>query len=363
MMRYRLLGNSGLRVSELCLGTMTFGEEWRFGASKEESRAMFDAFCAAGGNFLDTANTYTFGTSERLVGELIATERDRFVLSTKYSLSTRPDDVNGGGNHRKSMFQAIEASLKQLKTDFIDVYWLHAWDFLTPIEEVMRGLEDLVRSGKVLYVGISDTPAWVVSRANMLAELRGWTKFIGLQAEYSLIERTAERELIPMAVTLGLGILAWAPLGGGVLTGKYVLKGDEVHVADTRRGEWMNGERLTRRSLRIAETVMRIASELDRPPAQVALNWLRQQPGAPIPIVSGRTRAQLGQNLGCLDFKLEKSHLERLEAASEISLGFPHRFLAYEPLLQSLFGTRRDQLDAPARLEPRALSREHQGEP
>ncbi len=211
MMRYRLLGRSGLRVSELCLGTMTFGEDWQFGASKDESRAIFDAFCSAGGNFINTADAYTYGTSEELVGEFIAAERDRFVVSTKYSLSTRPDDPNGGGNHRKNMFRAVEQSLGRLKTDFINVYWLHAWDSVTPVEEVMRGLEDLVRSGKVLYVGVSDTPAWVVSQANTLAELRGWTKFIGLQTEYSLIERTAERELLPMARALGVGVLAWAP--------------------------------------------------------------------------------------------------------------------------------------------------------
>ena len=221
-MRYKLLGNSGLRVSELCLGTMTFGEDWGWGASKEDSRALFDAYREAGGNFIDTANFYTGGTSERFVGEFIASERDRFVVATKYTLTMRPGDPNASGNHRKNMIQSVEASLRRLGTDYIDLYWLHAWDYLTPVEEVMRGLDDLVRAGKVLYVGVSDTPAWIVSQANTLAALRGWTPFVGLQIEYSLIERTVERELLPMAEAFGLTILAWSPLGSGVLTGKYL---------------------------------------------------------------------------------------------------------------------------------------------
>lgn len=341
-MRYRLLGQTGLRVSELCLGTMTFGEDWQFGASKEVSRAMFDAFCEAGGNFIDTANTYTFGTSERLVGEFIAAERNYFVVSSKYSLSLRPEDPNAGGNHRKNMLQAVEHSLRQLNTEFIDVYWMHAWDSVTPVEEVMRGLEDLVRSGKVLYVGVSNAPAWIISQANTLAELRGWTRFVGLQAEYNLLERTAERDLWPMARAHGIGILAWAPLAGGVLSGKYVLKGDEIHLDDTLRGALLNGERLTSDSMRIVAAVAEVAAELGRPPAQVALNWLRQSPSAPIPIVAGRTLAQIRQNIGCLEFTIDPELMDRLDAASHIELGFPHQFLAYEPLRQALFGAKRD---------------------
>lgn len=195
-MRYKLFGNSGLRVSELCLGAMTFGEEWGWGASKEESRRLFDAFAEAGGNFIDTANHYTGGTSERYVGEFIAAERERFVLATKYTLNGRPDDPNGGGNHRKSMVQALDASLKRFNTDYIDLYWLHAWDFMTPVEEVIRAFDNLVRAGKVPYIGISDAPAWIVSRANTLAELRGWSPFVGLQIQYSLIERTPSQVAI-----------------------------------------------------------------------------------------------------------------------------------------------------------------------
>ena len=219
--KYHLLGKSGLRVSELCLGAMTFGEEWGWGASKEECRKIFNAYVDAGGNFIDTANKYTEGTSEKYIGEFIADDRDRFVLATKYTSNTRRGDPNAGGNHRKNMIQSLEASLRRLNTDYIDLYWVHAWDPLTPIEEMMRALDDMVRAGKILYIGVSDAPAWIVSQANTLANLKGWTEFTGLQIEYSLIERTPERELLPMADTLNIGVTAWSPLGGGVLTGKY----------------------------------------------------------------------------------------------------------------------------------------------
>ena len=209
-MRYRLLGRSGLRVSELALGTMTFGEEWGWGASEPESKRMFDAYAEAGGNFVDTANRYTEGTSERFVGDFIAADRDHWVVATKYTLWTRRDDPNFSGNHRKNMIQACEASLKRLKSDYIDLYWVHAWDFTTPIEEVMRGLDDLVSAGKVLYVGISDTPAWIVSRANTIADFRGWSPFVGLQIRYSLIDRTAEADLLPMARSLDLAVTPWS---------------------------------------------------------------------------------------------------------------------------------------------------------
>src|SRR5580692_2212392 len=195
-MRFRLLGKSGLRVSELCLGTMTFGEDW--GSSKEESRQVYDAFLEAGGNFIDTANIYTAGTSETLLGEFMSGHRDRIVLATKYTNAAPGNDPNAAGNHRKSMMRAVEASLERLKTDYIDLYWLHIWDQITPEEEVMRAFDDLVRAGRVRYIGISDAPAWVVAKSNMLAELRGWTRYTGLQIEYSLLERTVERELIPM---------------------------------------------------------------------------------------------------------------------------------------------------------------------
>src|ERR1700733_3753103 len=220
-MRYKLLGNSGLRVSELCLGTMTFGEDWGWGSSPEESRKVYDTFLEAGGNFIDTANIYTSGTSERLLGEFMQGQRERIVLATKYTNAAPGTDPNAAGNHRKNMVQAVEASLKRLKTDYIDLYWLHLWDQITPVEEVMRAFDDLIRQGKVLYVGVSDAAAWWIAQANTLAQLRGWSPFVGLQIEYSLIERTVERELIPMAKAMNIGVTAWSPLAGGMLTGKY----------------------------------------------------------------------------------------------------------------------------------------------
>src|SRR4030088_408437 len=221
VMNYRLLGNSGLRVAEAALGTMTFGDEWGWGSPKAEAQKVYETYREAGGNFIDTANFYTNGTSEKFLGEFMQGHRESVVLATKYSNAAPGNDPNAAGNHRKNMVQSVEASLKRLQTDYIDLYWVHIWDGITPVEEVMRGLDDLVRQGKVLYVGISDAPAWWVAQANILAELRGWAQFIGLQLEYSLIERTVERELVPMAQALNLGILAWSPLARGVLTGKY----------------------------------------------------------------------------------------------------------------------------------------------
>jgi len=347
-MRYKLLGRSGLRVSEICLGAMTFGEEWGWGAGKEESRRIFDTFVEAGGNFIDTANFYTQGTSERFVGEFIAPDRDRFVLATKYTLNMRPDDPNAGGNHRKNMVQSLHASLERLGTDYIDLYWVHIWDPLTPITEVMRGLDDLVRAGKVLHVGISDAPAWVVSRANTLADLRGWTPFVGLQIQYSLIERTAERDLLPMAKALDIGVTPWGVLGMGILTGKYLAHAEKGFAADTRFavGSWAE-EKLTPRNQRIAQELAAVASDLGRPPGQVALAWLRQQQArcVIVPIVGARTSAQLEESLGCLDLDLSGDALERLEAASRIDPGFPHDFLAQDRIQEILYGETLSRID------------------
>lgn len=340
-MRYKLLGNSGLRVSELCLGTMTFGEDWGWGSDKEESRAVFRAFAEAGGNFLDTANLYTNGTSETLVGEFVKGDREKWVIATKYSLNTRPGDVNACGNHRKNLFQAVEASLKRLGTDYIDLLWLHLWDSLTPIEEVMRAFDDLVRMGKVLYIGISDSPAWIVSQANTLATLRGWTPFIGLQIEYSLKERTPERELLPMAKALNIGVTAWSPLGGGVLTGKY----NQPNPVDGRLSMTDQPFQIFDRHLKIAETVLEIAREIEKSPAQVALNWLRNRPNSVIPLIGARKLSQLQDNLACLDFNLTGEHRQRLDNISAISLGFPHELLASQFVRDILLGGVAAQLD------------------
>jgi aryl-alcohol dehydrogenase-like predicted oxidoreductase len=340
-MRYKLLGRSGLRVSELCLGTMTFGEDWGWGASKDESRRMFEAYVEAGGNFLDTANKYTNGTSERIVGELIASDRERFVLATKYTLTTRPEDPNASGNHRKNMVQAVEASLRRLGTDYIDLYWLHAWDGITPIDEVLRAFDDLVRAGKILYCGVSDAPAWVVSAANTMADLRGWSPFVGLQIEYSLIERTPERELMPMARALDLGVLAWSPLGSGLLTGKYKAVDDTSDATRLSEGS----HRLTERNLAIAREVSAVAAEIGCSPAQVAINWLRTREGVVIPMIGARNVKQLADNLGALEAPLPSAMLERLDAASAIRLGFPHDFLAMPNIREIVHGTAGELVD------------------
>lgn len=344
-MRYRLLGKSGLRVSELCLGTMTFGQDWGWGSAQEESRQIFDTFLEAGGNFIDTANVYTDGSSERLLGEFIKEERDRVVLATKYTNSPPLNDPNAGGNQRKNMMQAVEKSLKRLQTDYIDLYWLHIWDQITPIEEVMRAFDDLVRQGKVLYIGISDVPAWVVAKANTLAELRNWTSFIGLQIEYSLVERTPERELIPMAQSLGITITAWSPLAGGVLSGKYL---DSANSSNARYSNPQMQQFLTNkeRSERIAKEVKEVATECGRSPAQVALAWLRHQKPPIIPIIGARTNAQLKDNLACLDLTLSPKQLQKLEDVSKIELGFISDFFSKEMVKMFAYGGLRDKIDA-----------------
>jgi aryl-alcohol dehydrogenase-like predicted oxidoreductase len=319
-MKYRLLGNSGLRVSELALGTMTFGMPG-WGVEKDESRRVYDGFREAGGNFVDTANLYSGGRSETFLGEFLAEERERIVLATKYTGATRSRDVNASGNNRKNMMDAVHASLKRLNTDYIDLYWVHARDYTTPIEEVMRGLDDLVRQGKILYAGISDTPAWEVSRANMLAELRGWTAFVGLQIKYSLLDRSVERELMPMARALDLAVTPWDTLGSGILTGKY------NRDASTDGRAMLRGRAIGERDLAIAAEVIQVAEKIGRTPAQVALNWVRQQSGVIVPLVGAKTRAQLDDNLGCLEFELAPEDVARLDAVSKIELGFPHEFL------------------------------------
>ncbi|MBL8658895.1 MAG: aldo/keto reductase [Rhodospirillales bacterium] len=329
---YRLLGRSGLRVSPLCLGTMTFGPEWGWGADKETSRAIFNAYVERGGNFIDTANFYTRGTSERLVGEFVADARDRFVLATKFTLNMRPGDPNAGGNQRKCMVQAVEDSLRRLNTDYIDLYWMHAWDGTTPVDEVMRGLDDLVRAGKVLYVAVSDAPAWKIAQANTLAELRGWSRFIALQVEYNLALRDVERDLVPMAVELGLGVLPWSPLASGLLSGKYS-RADLEKQRDDKAKENAGGAvarpiTLSDKRLAIADAVKAVADEAGRSAAQVALNWLLTRPGVTSPILGARTVAQIEDNLGALDFALDPAHRERLDGVSAIELGFPHDFLA-----------------------------------
>src|SRR6202140_1808492 len=291
-MKYRLLGKSGLRVSEASLGTMTFGDEWGWGSPKAEAQQVYETYREAGGNFIDTANFYTNGTSEKFLGEFMQGHRESVVLATKCALAVPGNDPNAAGNHRKNMMQAVEASLERLQTDYIDLYWVHVWDGITPGEEVMRGLDDLVRQGKVLHVGISDAPAWWIAQANTRAELRAWTQFVGLQIEYSLIERTVERELIPMAKALNLGVTAWSPLASGVLTGKYHGEGKADGARMTNEGmkEFLPEEQL---AARILSAVKSVSEPTGPSMAQVTLAWLRHQTVPVTPIIGARKVSHL----------------------------------------------------------------------
>lgn len=348
-MRYKLFGNSGLRVSELCMGALTFGQEAGFGVDKGESRKLFDVYADAGGNFIDTANMYNQGTSETYLGEFLGGQRDHFVVATKWSLAMRKGDPNSGGNQRKSLVQALESSLKRMHTDYVDLYWLHQWDYTTPVEEVMRALDDLVRAGKVLYVGISDAPAWVVAQANTLAGLRGWTPFTGIQIEYSLIERTPEREILPMAKAFGLAVALWGVVGQSVLTGKYHRANDPSNPRDSRRAAIIQ-RRLTEKNLDIARLVEQVAGEKGCTASQVAINWVRQRDPMMVPIIGARTLEQLHGNLACLDCPLSAEEMGRLDAASAIELGFPHDFLLQPRILEQRFGGTQELIDNHHRL-------------
>lgn len=339
-MKYKLLGKSGLRVSEICLGAMMFGEEMGpIGANKEESKKIFDAFINAGGNFIDTANRYQNGMSEIFLSDFIQPQRKNLVIATKYTVF-EPDsnkEIVRSGNSRKNMIQSLEASLKRLKTDYVDLYWVHAWDFLTPVEEVMRGLDDLVKAGKILYIGISDTPAWIVSKANTIAEFRGWSQFVGLQIEYSLIQRTPERDLIPMANAFDIAVTPWAPLGGGALTGKYLDKKDSEPMRLNK-----DSQRLNERNTNIAREVKRIADELGVTPTQIAINWLRQKKGVIIPIVGAKKESQIKDSLDCLNFVIPDEFMKKLDDVSKIELGFPHDFLNQPLINDLLFSGKKD---------------------
>jgi aryl-alcohol dehydrogenase-like predicted oxidoreductase len=333
---YRLLGNSGLRVSPMCLGTMTFGEEWGWGSNEDESRKVFDTYASRGGNFVDTADLYTNGTSEKFVGRFLEGRRHQFVLATKYTFNQRPGDPNAGGNHRKHLKEALDGSLQRLNTDYIDVYWVHVYDGVTPIEELMRALDDAVRAGKILYVGVSDFPAWKIAQANTLATLRGWTPFVGLQIEYSLLERTVERDLVPMAQDLGLGVTPWSPLAGGVLTGKYntPASGEKrFKEDDPQLKKYLNAK-----NLRVAEEVVNISKQVGRSPAQVALAWLVSRPGVTSTILGARTVKHLDDNLGALSLTLSDDAIRRLNELSAVDMGFYNEFVAQPHVANFLSG-------------------------
>jgi len=340
---YRLLGRSGLRVSPLALGTMTFGSDWGWGADEGEARRIFDAYVERGGNFIDTSVNYTNGASERILGRLIKDKRERTILATKFTMARDAGDINSGGNHRLNLLRSVEASLRQLDTDRIDLLYLHAWDFTTSPEEVMRALDDLVRMGKLLYIGICNTPAWRVAQMQTLADLRGWSPFVALQIEYSLVERTVEHELMPMAQALGLGVLPWSPLGGGVLSGKYSRAdlSDEngADIAPTRKGVIASIGHLNERSLQIADAVGAVADELGVSRSQVALAWTLLHPAVVSPVMGARTLQQAEDNFGALELALTAAQIERLNQASAPSPIFPDRFIGRPMAQQLIFGT------------------------
>lgn len=322
---FRMLGRSGLRVSPLCFGTMTMGQHREWATPPDECRRLIDMYADAGGNFLDTANIYH---SEDVVGECLEGRRDKSVVSTKYTFGMDKDNANYSGNNRKSLALAVEDSLRKLKTDYIDLLYVHFWEFRTPIEELMRGLDDMVSSGKVLYLAASNFPAWKVSEANTLADFRGWNRFIGLQARYSMVERTCERDIVPMAAEMGVTVLPWGPLGSGVLTGKY--KADDrveaeakVEADGTRRPQVVKSS-LSDRNLAIVTEVQKVAEEASATPSQVALRWLMQKPGRPLPVIGARTAEQLEDNMGAVGIELSDDQMKRLDDVSAIESGYPH---------------------------------------
>jgi aryl-alcohol dehydrogenase-like predicted oxidoreductase len=328
---YVTLGRSGLRVSPLCLGAMTFGEDLGWGSSVEESQQIIDRYVELGGNFIDTANFYTRSHSEKIIGDHIgrhAARRDRLVIATKFSGNLYPGDPNGGGSGRKSLINACENSLRRLQTDYIDLYWLHMWDANTPIEETMAALDDLVRAGKVRYIGVSDTPAWKIVEANLIARFRGWSAFVGLQVEYSLLERTIEQELVPMAGEFGLGITPWSPLKSGVLSGKYTRRNGGQHKAD--RGELVDSF-LTEQTYTVVDELEIIAKAHETSVAAVALAWVHAQPAVTSVIIGARRLAQLDDNVGAVDVNLTAEELDRLDSLTEPALGFPHNMLVRAP--------------------------------
>lgn len=329
--QYTTLGRSGLRVSPLCLGAMTFGEDLGWGTSVEESQQIIDRYTELGGNFIDTANFYTRSHSEKIIGDHIGrhpARRDRLVLATKFSGNLYPGDPNGGGSGRKSVINACENSLRRLQTDYIDLYWLHIWDANTPIEETMAALDHLVAAGKVRYIGVSDTPAWKIAQANLIAHFHGWSSFIGLQVEYSLLERSIEQELVPMAHEFGLGITPWSPLKGGVLSGKYTRANKETNNAD--RGAMVNAF-LDEKSYALIDELEVIAKAHETSVASVALAWVHAQAGVSSVIIGARRLSQLDDNIRAVDVNLTADELDRLDTLTKPTFGFPSNMLEMAP--------------------------------
>ncbi|MFW2405550.1 MAG: aldo/keto reductase [Gammaproteobacteria bacterium] len=339
-MKYKVLGSSNLKVSELCLGTMTFGEEFGIGAPETECRRVFDAFLAAGGNFLDTADIYNGGTSERMVGKFAAADRDYLVLASKYSLNTRPDDPNAGGSHRKNLVQSLDGTLRRLGTGYVDLYWVHGWDGATNLEALMRALDDQVRAGKILHLGISNAPAWVIAAANTLARERGWTPFTAMQLQYSLIERSIERDYFALARAQDMAITPWSPLAGGLLTGKFdrdanAGAGDEARLKSNER--WSRF--LKDDNLAVAEAVSAMAREIGCSTAQLALAWMmRRSSACVVPIIGARTLPQLDDNLGAVTVDLSPERLASLDELTALAPEYPNSLYASEFFETMMYG-------------------------
>jgi aryl-alcohol dehydrogenase-like predicted oxidoreductase len=339
--QYITLGRSGLKISPLCLGTMTFGTEWGFGVDENASRALFDRYIEVGGNFLDTADGYTAGRSEQLVGKFVAERklRDSVVIATKFTFNNTPGNPNSGGNGRKNVYRALEGSLRRLQTDYIDLYWLHAWDTVTPVEEVISTFNDLVREGKIRHYGFSNTPAWYIARAQTLAEKEGKERLIALQPEYSLVERNIEREHIPVAQELGIAICPWSPLASGFLSGKYKREGStgrgEGRLETTKNSPNPVFQKFSESNWRVLEVLLDVSKKLGKPPAQVALNWVATQPGVTSTILGVTKVAQLDDNLGAIEFTIPPELRKRLDEASAPELIHPYVFFgpAIQPMI------------------------------
>ena len=352
------LGRSGLRVSPFCLGAMTFGMDWGWGSDVPETEAILSRYIERGGNFIDTANAYTKGHSEKIIGDYVkrgGVRRDRLVIATKFTANLFPGDPNAGGAGRKALMAACDESLRRLQTDYIDLYWLHGWDKFTPIDETMRALDDLVRAGKVRYIGFSDTPAWKVTQAQMEAFFRGWTPLIALQIEYSLIERTVEGELIPMARELGLGVTPWSPLRGGVLTGKYTRE----NAGQAQPGGRAVSAYLNERTFAIVDELIRIGRALNVTPAAVALAWVQSRAGVASTIIGARRLDQLDQNLAALDVQLSADQVTALNTLSEPTLGFPIRFLSFASTFMNAGATVNGEPSAPWPMAPQSDRERH----
>lgn len=342
-MRYKILGRSGLRVSQIALGTMTFGEAAEWSRPEAACRQVFDAYVEAGGNFIDTANMYTGGESERMVGRFIAADRERFVVASKYANAVPGrGDPNEAGMHRKSLVRAIDASLKRLGVEYIDLYYVHWWDFTTPVEEVQRALDDMVSAGKILQVGLSDVPAWVVSRAQAFHDLRGLAPIAAMQLEYSLVQRSIEREHLPLARAHDIAVTAWSPLAGGILSGKYTNGRED---ASPKRMDSMQLQPLDDRNRRIVIEVQAVADEVGAPPAQVALAWVLQR--NVIPIVGATTPAQLSQNIAACSLALDPAIIRRLDDASAFDAGHPYSMLDWDMPMALGYAGMRDRIDIP----------------